>query len=71
MCYTYDELSRVTKRTTMTLDGTVLAKETYSHDAAGNIVGDTENTSYTYDKNNRLVFLDGKAVTYDLDGNML
>ena len=71
MCYTYDELSRVTKRTTMTLDGTVLAEETYSHDAAGNIVGDTENTSYAYDKNNRLIFFDGKAVAYDLDGNML
>ena len=40
MCYTYDSLSRVTKRTVKNLSDVVLSEETYSYDAAGNITDD-------------------------------
>ena len=71
MCYTYDELSRVTKRTTKDLEDTVLLEETFSYDAAGNITADTSNVSKQYDINNRLSTYGAQPVTYDLDGNML
>ncbi|MBO5024245.1 MAG: RHS repeat protein, partial [Clostridia bacterium] len=39
ICYTYDELSRVTKKLTESIEtGEVLHEETYSYDAAGNVV---------------------------------
>ena len=71
MCYTYDELNRVTKRTIKDLSGTVLSEESFSYDAAGNITGGSANTTFVYDTNNRLVTYNGNAVSYDLDGNML
>ena len=37
MCYTYDELNRVTKRTVKNLDNVVLSEEIFTHDAAGNV----------------------------------
>jgi RHS repeat-associated protein len=49
----------------------VISEETYSYDAAGNIVGDTANAGFVYDTNNRLVTFNGGSITYDLDGNML
>ena len=72
MCYTYDSLNRVTKRTVKNMNTeAVISEETYSYDAAGNIVGDTANVGFTYDTNNRLVLFNGGSITYDLDGNML
>ncbi len=35
MCYTYDELGRVTKRTVKNASGTVLPEEDYVYDAVG------------------------------------
>lgn len=70
MCYTYDSLGRVTKRTTKNLSDVTLYEENYSYDAAGNIIGDTANVGFTYDTNNRLVMFNGRSISYDLDGNM-
>ena len=72
MCYTYDELNRVTVRTikNATTDETV-STETFTYDAAGNITGGSVDTTFVYDTNNRLVTYNGNAVSYDLDGNML
>ena len=70
MCYTYDELSRVTKRTIKNLSNVVLSEESYSYDAAGNIT-DAPDSCFQYDTNNRLISFNGNAVSYDLDGNML
>ena len=72
MCYTYDDPSRVTLRTIKNLaDDSVIATETFSYDAAGNITGDSANTTFAYDTNNRLISFNGNTVSYDLDGNML
>ena len=71
MCYTYDSLSRVTKRTIKNLSNVILSEETYSYDAAGNITDDSEDTTFVYDTNNRLTNYNGQTVSYDLDGNML
>ncbi len=70
VCYTYDGLSRVTKRTVKNLSNTVLSEEAFSYDAAGNIT-DAPNSCFAYDANNRLVVFDGNSVSYDLDGNLL
>ena len=70
MCYTYDSLSRVTKRTVKNLSNTVLSEEAFSYDAAGNIT-DAPDSCFAYDANNRLVVFDGNSVSYDLDGNLL
>ena len=70
MCYTYDILSRVTKRTVKNLSNTVLSEEAFSYDAAGNIT-DAPDSCFAYDANNRLVVFDGNSVSYDLDGNLL
>ena len=70
MCYTYDEQSRVVKRTVISLSGSTETEETFSYDAAGNITEDNSH-SFVYDVNNRLTEYDGNAVTYDADGNML
>jgi len=69
-CYTYDELSRVTKRTAKDLNNNVLSEETFTYDAAGNIT-DAPESCFQYDTNNRLIIFNGNAVSYDLDGNML
>ena len=70
MCYTYDSLNRVTKRTTKNLSNVVLSEEVYTYDAAGNVT-DAPNSCFQYDTNNRLVVFNGKNVSYDMDGNML
>ena len=70
MCYTYDSLSRVTKRTVKNLSNTVLSEEAFSYDAAGNIT-DAPDSCFAYDASNRLVVFDGNSVSYDLDGNLL
>jgi len=48
-----------------------ISQETFTYDAAGNIIGDNTETTFVYDTNNRLTSVGGQAVTYDLDGNML
>ncbi len=72
MCYTYDELSRVTKRTLVNLSDNTETVEEYEYDAAGNITSSKADidVTFSYDTNNRLAYADGEAVTYDLDGNM-
>lgn len=71
MCYTYDNLSRVTSRTTKNAsNNTVISKESYTYDAAGNLT-DAPDSCFQYDTNNRLVVFNGGSVSYDMDGNML
>ena len=50
MCYTYDDLGRVTKRTIKSLSDVVLSEESFSYDLAGNITG-ASNSSFVYDTN--------------------
>ena len=69
MCYTYDELSRVTRRVIKSECGETISNESYSYDAAGNIT-DAPNNCFVYDTNNRLTVFNGNSVSYDLDGNM-
>ena len=70
MCYTYDDLSRVTSRTIKNLaDDTVISTETFTYDLAGNIT-DAPDNCFAYDTNNRLVVFNGENVMYDADGNM-
>ena len=71
MCYTYDSLNRVTKRTTKDLNNNVLSEESFTYDAAGNITGGSADTTFAYDMNNKLISFNGNTVSYDLDGNML
>ena len=72
ICYTYYYLSRVTSKTVKNLsDDTVISTETFSYDAAGNVIGASSNAAFVYDLNNRLTSFNGEDVTYDLDGNML
>lgn len=70
MCYTYDSLNRVTKRTIKNLSNVVLSEESFTYDAASNIT-DAPDSCFEYDTNNRLTKLCGNDVSYDLDGNML
>ena len=70
MCYTYDSLNRVTKRTIKTLSNVVLSEESFTYDAAGNIT-DAPESCFQYDTNNRLIVFNGNTVSYDMDGNML
>ena len=71
MCYTYDNLSRVTTRTVKNLsDSSVVSTENFTYDAAGNIT-DAPDSCFQYDTNDRLVVFNGNTVSYDLDGNML
>ena len=71
-CYTYDNLNRVTSRIAKKLDdNSVISTETFSYDAAGNIIGGSADDTFVYDTNNRLMSFNGNAVSYDLDGNML
>ena len=41
MCYTYDEQSRVVKRTVISLSGTTETEEVFSYDGAGNVTADS------------------------------
>ena len=71
MCYTYDNLSRVTARTVKKLsDNSAVSTETFNYDAAGNVTS-APDSSFQYDTNNRLISFNGNTVSYDLDGNML
>ena len=70
ICYTYDDLGRVTKRVIYDSDGAIKCTETFSHDSAGNVTKAT-NDNFVYDGNNRLTVYKGMPVSYDLDGNML
>ena len=72
--YTYDNLSRVTKRKITNLTCNTVTEESYTYDANGNILTSTVSTeedTFVYDDSNRLVEYNGQAVTYDLDGNMI
>ena len=71
LCYTYDNLSRVTARTVKKLsDNSVVSTEAFNYDAAGNVTS-APDSSFQYDTNNRLISFNGNTVSYDLDGNML
>ena len=72
--YTYDSLSRITKRTLTNLSDNTTSEEVYAYDNAGNITSCTVSNganTFVYDQNNRLISYNGQAVTYDMDGNML
>ena len=70
MCYTYDNLNRVTKRTVKNLNDVVLSEESFSYDAAGNIT-DAPDACFAYGTNNKLAYFNGQSVSYDADGNLL
>ena len=78
VCYTYDKLSRVKERETVSLTGGSSSCESFIYDAAGNVTrsgkdepGSYSSTHYTYDSlTNRLASYDGCTPTYDADGNM-
>ena len=71
MCYTYDNLNRVTARTVKNATTNAeISTETFTYDAAGNVT-DAPDSCFQYDTNNRLVVFNGNSVSYDLDGNML
>ena len=53
MCYTYDDLGRVTHRVVKDMCDVVLSDEAYTYDAAGNVT-DAPNSCFLYDTNNRL-----------------
>ena len=54
MCYTYDSLNRVTKRTVRNLcDNSVISTETFTYDAAGNVT-DAPDSCFRYDTNCKL-----------------
>ena len=48
MCYTYDSLNRVTKRTIKDFCNVVLAEESFTYDAAGNVT-DAPDSCFAYD----------------------
>ena len=57
MCYTYDNLSRVIKRTVKSLESdTVLSEETFTYDAAGNITD-----TFVYDTYGKLLSRTGTS----------
>ena len=63
LCYTYDELGRVTKRvTTNTETGESSSTENYAYDAAGNLIQAKSDVSFVYDTNNRLVSYNGNEI---------
>ena len=71
LCYTYDELDRVTKRTELSIcDNTVISEQSFSYDAQSNITT-ADGQSFSYDANNRLTLYNSNNVSYDDDGNML
>lgn len=54
-CYTYDNLSRVTKRETKSLDNAIISEETFTYDAAGNIT-DAPESCFAYDNGLEIKF---------------
>lgn len=71
ICYTYDELNRVTKKAIYQLDDTLVSEENYSYDSAGNIISAPTGNYNAYDINNRLMKFNNVDINYDADGNML
>mgnify|MGYP003296650309 CR=1 FL=1 len=77
----YDKVGQLTLILDMSGDK-VINRQEYSYDASGNIsevkqlyngelnFTEVENTTMTYDKNNRLLTYNGEKVEYDKDGNM-
>ena len=64
MCYTYDNLSRVTARTVKKLsDNSVVSTETFNYDAAGNVTS-APDSSFQYDTNNRLISFNDNPVSF-------
>ena len=71
MCYTYDDLNRVTSRVIKReSDNAVISTEVFNYDKAGNITS-APDSYLQYDVNNRLTVFNGSGVTYDEDGNMV
>ena len=70
ICYTYDDKSRVVKKTTINLNNNSETEEVYTYDSAGTIVSDGTH-SFVYGENNRLNAVGTDAVLFDADGNML
>ena len=65
--YTYDSLSRVTKRKVTNLSDNSVTEENYTYDANGNILStavNTDNDSFVYDANNRLTEYNGQAILH-------
>ena len=66
--YTYDSLSRVTKRTLTNLSDNTTSEEVYAYDNAGNITSCTVSSGsniFVYDRNYRLISYNGlKSVPY-------
>ena len=71
MCYTYDERSRVTQRVAVNYNTGETIDETFTYDAAGNIISATDDCcdmdSFSYDKNNRLIGTNTNAYTYNAE----
>ena len=71
MCYTYDDLNRVTSRTVKNLaDDSVISTENFTYDGSGNLTSAPDST-FAYDINNKLTVFNGQGVRYDADGNMI
>ncbi len=71
LCYTYDDLNRVTKRQIFNLStNAFISEENYTYDAAGNIT-DAPDSCFQYGINNRLLVFNGSIVFYDDDGNII
>ena len=71
MCYTYNNLNRVTKRIIKNIcTNATISTETFSSNAAGNVTS-APDSSFQYDTNNSLVVFNRNSVSYNLDGNML
>ena len=50
MCYTYDEQSRVVKRTVISLYSTTETEEAFSYDGAGNVTADNSHAQIIKDR---------------------
>ncbi len=69
MSYTYDDLCRVCNRRTANLNTGRITDESFTLDAAGNILDD-HNFEYYYSANNQLQECTEYCLEYDEDGNM-
>ena len=71
--YTYDKLSRVISKTVENTVTTTTTEETFSYDAAGNLLcnySEQGQNCFEYTSNNRLNSHNGYYVSYDRDGNI-
>lgn len=69
MSYTYDDLCRVCNRRIADLNTGVITNESFSFDAASNLLTNNDSQS-VYDANNRLVQHNEFYFDYDADGNI-